>query len=284
MKNYTILVIILITLVLGGFSFPQETHASESVCHVVRPGETVSQIAAYYGVSVSAIVQANNLWNPNLIYTGQCLLIPLYSRPSPPCTTIHVVRRGEYLKIIAARYGVSVSAIVQANGLKNPNLIYVGQKIKVPQGTGVIVPTATPVPGEPTPTPLPQQNVGFAFGIQVHLPGQNMGAVADQAKDLGMAWVKQQIEWKVYESAGRGQIDWTPLDEMVTALNSAGLNILFSVVKAPAWARSTTDEDGPPADAQPVTGRFLPFLAISYHYSRTCRASCETTLGAARAG
>lgn len=145
MKKHTLVIVMLVALVLGGFSFPQETHASESVCHVVRPGENVSQIAAYYGVSVSSIVQANNLWNPNLIYTGQCLLIPLYSRPSPPCTTIHVVRRGEYLKIIAARYGVSVSSITQANGLKNPNLIYPGQRLKIP--------CTTPPPSRPKPKP-----------------------------------------------------------------------------------------------------------------------------------
>jgi LysM repeat protein len=147
MKARIVTLVIVIAILSTGFAFPQEAQASDTICHTVRPGETVASIAAYYGVSASAIIQANNLWNPNLIYSGQCLLIPLPSRPSPPCTTIHVVRRGEYLKIIAPRYGVSVSAIVNANGLKNPNLIYPGQRLIIPCGT------APPPAPKPTPEP-----------------------------------------------------------------------------------------------------------------------------------
>jgi len=47
-----------------------------STVHVVRPGETLSSIAMMYGVPVHAIAQANGIYNPNVIYVNQCLIIP----------------------------------------------------------------------------------------------------------------------------------------------------------------------------------------------------------------
>jgi nucleoid-associated protein YgaU len=55
--------------------------------------------------------------------------------PSPvpsPTPLVHTVKRGENLTQIAARYKVTVEAIVEANGLKNANLIEVGQKLVIP--------------------------------------------------------------------------------------------------------------------------------------------------------
>jgi LysM repeat protein len=155
MKVRLLSIVVLLAVLLAGFSFPTETQASACtpVYHVVKPGQNLTQIARYYGVSVQAIVNANNLWNPNLIYSGQHLLIPVpCQQPAPPppstsCTTIHVVKRGEYLKVIAARYGTTVTAIVNLNGIKNPNLIYPGQRLRIPV-------KCQPAP-KPTPTPKP---------------------------------------------------------------------------------------------------------------------------------
>ncbi len=66
--------------------------------------------------------------------------------------TTHVVQPGENLAQIAQRYGVSVEAIVQVNGLEDPSLIYTGQTLIIP-APGEVLPTATPRP--PTATPLP---------------------------------------------------------------------------------------------------------------------------------
>jgi LysM repeat protein len=136
MKIRVVSVIVLIAVLLAGFSFSAEAQTCQPVYHVVKPGQNLSQIARYYGVSVWAISNANNLWNPNLIYSGQRLRIPVQCSPPPPpkdqCTKIHVVKRGEYLKLIAVRYGTTVTALVRLNGIKNPNLIYPGQRLKVP--------------------------------------------------------------------------------------------------------------------------------------------------------
>ncbi|MCX7670282.1 MAG: LysM peptidoglycan-binding domain-containing protein [Anaerolineae bacterium] len=57
--------------------------------------------------------------------------------------TIHVVERGETLARIAARYGVTVQQITELNGITNPNLIYTGQKLRIPAAA----PAATAQPG-----------------------------------------------------------------------------------------------------------------------------------------
>ncbi|MFN3333182.1 MAG: LysM peptidoglycan-binding domain-containing protein, partial [Caldilinea sp.] len=75
--------------------------------HIVRHGETLSGIAARYGTTVQAIMQANNIWNPNRIYAGQRLCIPGGGpQPGPGCAcrTWHYVRHGETLSSIARWY------------------------------------------------------------------------------------------------------------------------------------------------------------------------------------
>jgi LysM repeat protein len=111
--------------------------------HIVQWGETLGVIARRYGVTVSAITQANGLYNPNYIYAGQILVIPTgVPAPSPGGpTTTYVVQRGDTLRIIAARYGTTVNELVWLNGIVNPNLIYVGQVLKVP-----VVGTPAPPP------------------------------------------------------------------------------------------------------------------------------------------
>jgi LysM repeat protein len=100
-----------------------------SAHHTVRRGENLQTIAARYQVSPDVLARANGISNPNLIYIGQRLRIP--GRTATTAGT-HVVQRGESLSGIARHYGVSVSALVQANGLHNPNFVYVGQRLRTP--------------------------------------------------------------------------------------------------------------------------------------------------------
>ena len=102
--------------------------------HIVRRGETLSQIARRYGTSVWAISQSNHLCNPNYIWAGQRLCVPCGGYVRPPCGMVHIVRWGETLSSIARRYGTCVQAIVRANGLWNPNYIWAGQRLTIPCG------------------------------------------------------------------------------------------------------------------------------------------------------
>jgi LysM repeat protein len=120
--------------------------AAEELIHRVRRGQTLYSIANMYGVTVEAIVEANNLRNPSRIYAGMLLRIPLADD-----LIVHTVRRGETLMGIALKYGVSSWSIAQLNGIRNPNIIYRGQRLVIPS-TGPVTP---PPPPEPTPVPAP---------------------------------------------------------------------------------------------------------------------------------
>ena len=119
--------------------------------HTVKFGETLNSISRLYGVSVQALMAANNIYNPNLIYAGQSLCIPGSVRPhrrlrfrphAASCGTYYTVRWGDTLSSIAARYGTTVQAIMYANNIANPNYIYAGMILYIPCGTKPPAPPA----------------------------------------------------------------------------------------------------------------------------------------------
>lgn len=74
-----------------------------------------------------------------------CLLMALWAgnvAPGAADSPVHVVQPGESLSVIASRYGVSVAALVQANGLRDANFIWYGQRLIIPGGSAA-VPTAS---------------------------------------------------------------------------------------------------------------------------------------------
>jgi LysM repeat protein len=101
------------------------------VYHVVQWGENLTRIARRYGTTVWAIAQANGIWNIDYIRAGQVLWIPAYG-PSPGTWQIYIVQPGDTLSGIAWRFGTTVWAIAQANGIWNPHLIYIGQRLYIP--------------------------------------------------------------------------------------------------------------------------------------------------------
>ncbi len=139
---------------------PTNLPGVEDPCvHVIQPGDTLYAIALSYGFTITDLVAANpELGDASaVIQPGDPLLLPLpecidpeatadadgivrpTTRPTPtpspagtPGTQIHVVQPGDVLVNIAARYGVTVTAIVQANELANPNSLQVGQELIIP--------------------------------------------------------------------------------------------------------------------------------------------------------
>lgn len=117
--------------------------------HTVTRGQTLSSIARYYGTTSYALMEANNIANPNRIYAGQVLCITGAGMPQPPsgCASYHTVGRGQTLSWIALYYGVSMWSIMDANGISNPNHIYTGQQLCMPGGY------QPPEPPHPKPPP-----------------------------------------------------------------------------------------------------------------------------------
>ena len=117
--------------------------------HVVQPGESLSQIAVRYGVTMSALATANSIGNTNYIYTGQQLVIPDGSGGDTGSYTAGsgdgyvTVRRGDSLSVIASIHGMTTSDLMQLNGLTNPNHIWIGQQLRVRGGSGAGAATYT---------------------------------------------------------------------------------------------------------------------------------------------
>ena len=114
-------------------NLPPSSPGTSVRVHVVQAGDTLSSIARRYGTTVSALVALNNLPSANTIYVGQRLIVSGGSGTTPPPSgRVHVVQAGETLARIAARYGLSWRTLAAANGITNPNVIYVGQRLVIP--------------------------------------------------------------------------------------------------------------------------------------------------------
>lgn len=110
--------------------------APEQSCgfyHQVKHGQTLSEISRYYGVPMWALMRANpHIKNPNVIYAGTWIFIPCGGGHGGRCSHVHYVQYGQTLTQISWRYHVHPYAIMRANGLHNPDLIYAGTSLCIP--------------------------------------------------------------------------------------------------------------------------------------------------------
>ncbi len=143
--------------------------------YTVARGDTVYSIARRFNTTPAAIIQLNNLANPDQLVVGQTLLIPgaqaggAGAQPvAPSGGTTYIVQVGDTMFSIAQRYGTTVDAIAQANNIFNPWYIYVGQQLIIPAGTGESAPS-----GEGTAPSGPEQ--GSTYTVQ---QGDTLYAIA----------------------------------------------------------------------------------------------------------
>jgi LysM repeat protein len=104
------------------------TEKEESQFYIVQKGDTLSAIAKRYNTTVQKLVKLNNIKNPDLIYVGQKIKIKGVTSSNP---AYYTVNPGDTLSEIAKKYGTTVQKLAKLNNIKNPDLIYVGQKIKL---------------------------------------------------------------------------------------------------------------------------------------------------------
>lgn len=127
---------------------PTRARPTEPQRYRVEAGDTISAIAAKFGVSADTILWANGLANPNSLSVGQTLMV------LPVTGVAHQIKEGDSLSGIAALYGVPVSAIAEYNNVASNELLQVGRTLLVPGARPTPQPTPTPTP-KPTATPLP---------------------------------------------------------------------------------------------------------------------------------
>ena len=128
----------------------------------VSAGETLTSIAQRTGVSLQAIINANpQIVNPNLIFVGQIINVPLLSVGLGQLRI--VVRPGDTLSFFAQVFGITVAQILAVNpGIVNPNQIFPGQIVNIP--------AAPPVGPDP----------GFTPAQYLVRPGDSLFSIAQQ--------------------------------------------------------------------------------------------------------
>jgi membrane-bound lytic murein transglycosylase D len=109
---------------------PKRTH------YRVRRGDTLVAIAQRHGTTVATLRQLNRIRRPDLLRVGRVLKVAGAARglAAPPPHARYRVRRGDTLVAIAQRFGTTVSTLRELNDLKRPDLLRVGQVLKVPAG------------------------------------------------------------------------------------------------------------------------------------------------------
>ncbi|HEX6954036.1 MAG TPA: LysM peptidoglycan-binding domain-containing protein [Agromyces sp.] len=129
---------------------PQVRTAADLPAEVtVGDGDTVSGIAARYGLSTAEVLAKNGLSWSSLIFPGQRLALPggaTQRTAERPSIARHVVAPGDTVSGIAAEYGFAVDDVLRANGLDRASLIFPGQSIVLPGADGAGAPPPEPAP------------------------------------------------------------------------------------------------------------------------------------------
>jgi len=139
-KNSIILVTLLLLFI---FSIPFYSFADnndEFITHKVTKGDTLWSISKQNNISLELILAFNNIKNKNTLSIGQIIKIPRDNLPTADYTMC-IVKKGETLWSIAQKYNLSVDLILATNSIANPELISIGQKIKIPSHKNAVVET-----------------------------------------------------------------------------------------------------------------------------------------------
>ena len=221
--------------------------------YIVQRGDNLYRIALRYGLSVDAILRANNLSNPNLIHAGQSIILPGVETAAPEsstpggtettapgATTTHVVQPGENLFRIALRYSTTVDVLAAYNGITDPRRIEPGQTLIVPS-TGATGQTA-PTGGAPV--------VASPEGITVQI-GEPLYAGDGRVAEVPITVSNQRLTPAV--AGGRYYLATNPDGgrRWITLLRAAHQEAPVPILgePAPLWRAAVTLTDGTTFDA-----------------------------------
>ena len=118
--------------------------------YVIRPGDTLTGVAARHGLTAARLAAANGLSANAWLYVGQRLRVPGAAPSAPAATTapaangVYIVRPGDTLISIAARHRLTVRQLATANGMYTNSWVYAGQRLKIPGASAPSAPATAP--------------------------------------------------------------------------------------------------------------------------------------------
>ncbi|MAT05737.1 MAG: hypothetical protein CL424_11930 [Acidimicrobiaceae bacterium] len=153
----------------GGSTPSSSPSSSPSSTYTIVAGDSLSGIAGRHGVSLTALLRANDLQISSLILPGRRLTIPGGGAPtgsaadspnSAPAaaptatagTATYQIRSGDSLSGIASKHGVRLGDLLRVNGLQISSVIHPGRLLKLPAGATVPATTTTPTPAPAAPS------------------------------------------------------------------------------------------------------------------------------------
>ena len=158
-------------------SAPASSASGSGKVYVVKPGDTLSGIAARHGVGLSEVFKWNGLGLSSVIYPGQKVKVgggsstpaptataPASSAPKPASSGSYTIKAGDTLSGIAARNNVRLSDVLSANRLTMSSIIYPGQKLVIPGASTIAPASSTPTATAPL---VPSTFLGFTYPAAV---------------------------------------------------------------------------------------------------------------------
>ena len=111
------------------------TSCPEGNPYTIKPGDTLYAIARFFNISLDDLIEANRNVDPNRLFIGQVICIPLATPPvtCPLGIFPYIVQRGDTFYSIANKFGVFISILQLANKFINPNALLIGQKLCIPK-------------------------------------------------------------------------------------------------------------------------------------------------------
>ncbi len=237
----------------------QAPTARGRVTYKVQSGDTLSSIAAKFGIAWEEIARANGVTSRTTLRVGQELVIPVGGsggasapaatptpRPAqataapPPAAAKYVVKSGDTLSTIAAKYGITWQELAAANGLTSSSRLRIGQELIIPGKGGVSQAAATATRAAPLPTIRPATPTPLPI---VLLPAPVMLSPGDQSPYSGAdAFI--ELVWAsadgIPPGAGyRVSIRWTeqgaPMEYLVPITTATS-------IRMPAWLFGKADQ------------------------------------------
>jgi len=132
MMKKTIAILVALTFIVLPFATPVHAQDDNPPVYVVQPGDTLNTIAGIFGVSVSDIIAANDITDPNVISAGTQLVIPGLQGIHGVLTT-GTVQLGDNLTSLSMQYGLPTATLIQLNRITSPSQIYAGSTLILPQ-------------------------------------------------------------------------------------------------------------------------------------------------------